>query len=455
MLSTRQAGAVGELENRREMRELMDSKWVVLGGGISGLTAAKFLQAHDREYVLLEKSPCLGGLTRTTQVADFRFDYTGHFLHLSRYKSPSQIPYSNLDDNEWQTVERKSYFFVADRLIKAPIQYHLGELPKEICKECADSYEARPKGGGQNASFRDFIVSGFGQAVADRFLIPQNEKTMATSLGRLSINAVKRFFPPPDEKSIRAGLTGQEMRTAEYNKTFWYPRQGGIELLVRGLAHGLTRVATNEEVVRIDMDQRSVLTKAGHRFTWGYMLPSIPLKALCVMTNDKELLAAADQLTHSSSISFNFGVRGKLPGELKDAHWIYVPDRSIPFYRLGCYSNISSSMCSHGSSAIYVEVAVSGDDIDRIDIAGELQSRVILALEQLGWVRRVDIVCSVTHVIRCAYVHHTPEREQLVDHIRFRLNECGIYPIGRYGLWDYMGMEDSIESALSTARGLL
>ena len=112
-------------------------------------------------------------------------------------------------------------------------------------------------------------------------------------------------------------------------------------------------------------------------------------------------------------------------------------------------------MCSHGYSAIYVEAAVSGDEIDHIDIAGELQSSIISALERLGWVRREDIVCSVTHVIRCAYVHHTQEREQLVDQIRFRMNEYGIYPIGRYGLWDYMGMEDSIESALSMVRGLI
>jgi protoporphyrinogen oxidase len=190
-----------------------------------------------------------------------------------------------LDDDEWQAVEKRSYFFAANKLITAPIQYHLGELPKEICRECADSYEARPKESGQKASFRDFIVSGFGQAVADRFLIPQNEKTMATSLGRLSMSAVKRFFPPPDDKLIRAGLSGQPLKTAAYNETFWYPRQGGIELLARGLGHGLRSVASNEEVVRIDMDQRSVLTRAGHRFAWGFMLPSIPLKDLCVMVS--------------------------------------------------------------------------------------------------------------------------------------------------------------------------
>jgi len=430
-------------------------KWLVVGGGISGLAAAQCLQEHGREYTLLEQSPSFGGLTRTVKVDNFCFDYTGHFLHLSRYGSPAGVPYASLSNNDWQKIERRSYFLAAGRLITAPIQYHLGELPDDILKQCVDSYEGRPKAAMEKPTFRDFIVGGFGQVVADQFLIPQNEKTMAISLDRLSISAVKRFFPPPDEKRIRAGLVSHGTTPTEYNSTFWYPKQGGIELLVRGLGRGLKSVEVNEQIVAIDLDQRSVLTKAGHCFTWDFLLPSMPLKAICALSNDEELRRAADQLSHSATISFNFGVRGSLPKELKDAHWIYVPDRSIPFYRFGCYSNISGGMCTPGNSAIYVEAAVPGEDSDHTNIVGELQPKVIAALEQLGWVSSEDIVCSVTHVIRCAYVHHTPERELRIDRIRSRLGECGIYPIGRYGLWDYTGMEDSIESGLATVRGLL
>ncbi len=118
-----------------------------------------------------------------------------------------------------------------------------------------------------------------------------------------------------------------------------------------------------------------------------------------------------------------------------------MPDRDIPFYRFGCYSNISAAMCSSGYNAVYFEVGVPGEDIDRTDIAGKLQTEVIAALEKLGWVKSEDIVCTVAHVIRCAYVHHTPERDQLVRDILSRLNAAGIHPIGRYGLWDYVGME--------------
>ncbi len=428
----------------------MSRKWLVAGGGISGLAAAQCLQAHDRDYLLLERCPTVGGLTRTTHVEDFCFDYTGHFLHLRRYPSPAQIPYAKLNDEDWETVERKSYFLAGGRLVTAPIQYHLGELPDGLRAECETSYDARPKADGDATGFRDFIVSGFGQAVADRFLIPQNEKTMATPLSRLSIGAVKRFFPPPDEARIRAGFANTGERFAEYNTTFWYPKRSGIDVLTRGFAHGLRSVAANQDISHIDLDDRVVTTSSGLRVEWEKMFPSIPLKTLCKLTNDPELTNAAANLSHSSTISFNFGVRGILPDALKDAHWIYVPDRDIPFYRFGCYSNISSAMSSHGTSALYVEVGVPGEKIDGVDIVGKTQKDVVAALEMLGWIKSEDIICAVTHVIRCAYVHHTPERDGLVEEILSRLNAVGIHPIGRYGLWDYVGMEDSINSALTT-----
>jgi hypothetical protein len=49
--------------------------------------------------------------------------------------------------------------------------------------------------------------------------------------------------------------------------------------------------------------------------------------------------------------------------------------------------------------------------------------------------------------MRHAYVHHTPTRNESVRFILNRLKEHNVYPIGRYGLWDYTSMEDSMESA--------
>jgi protoporphyrinogen oxidase len=424
---------------------------VVLGGGISGLTAARTLQQQGREFLLLERCPTLGGLTRTVEVGEFCFDYTGHFLHLSRYPTPEDIPYANLKNDDWVRVNRRSCCYVGGKLITAPIQYHLSELPQNLLQQCAGSYEARPPlTGNGDATFRDYIVSGFGQALADLFLIPQNEKTMAISLDRLSQRAVRRFFPRPDDRLVRAGMLGHTPAEANgYNSAFWYPKVGGIGRLVKGLQSGTENLALAQDVVSLNLRDKTLRTRDGSMFAWDMIFSSIPLKCLCAMTDDRDLVSASQQLSHSSTISFNIGIRGQLPAEFNNLHWIYVPDRNIPFYRVGFFSNIGKGMSTAGHNAIYAEVGMPSEAVDRTDLVHDLQPRVIRALEELGWVESRNIVCVVVHVLSHAYIHHTPQRDSVFESVTARLRDHCIYPIGRYGLWDYTSMEDSMESARS------
>src|SRR5690242_12667649 len=255
---------------------------LVLGGGISGLTAARVLQQHRKAYLLLERCPTVGGLTRSVDVSEFCFDYTGHFLHLSRYATPEDIPYASLKNDEWARINRRSCCYVGGKFVTAPIQYHLAELPPHLLTQCRESYEARPIASqSDTATFRDFMVSGFGQALADLFLIPQNEKTMAISLHRLSNRAVRRFFPPPDENLVRRGMhsgcASASNGTNGYNATFWYPKTGGISRLVDGLRAGLTHCAVNEDVVAIDLRNKTISSRTGNTVPWQVMFSSIPL----------------------------------------------------------------------------------------------------------------------------------------------------------------------------------
>jgi len=422
---------------------------LVLGGGISGLAAARALQERQRDFLLLERCPTVGGLTRTVEVGEFCFDYTGHFLHLSRYATPEDIPYANLKNDEWAQITRRSCCFVGEKLITAPIQYNLSELPPSLFAQCVESYNLRPSlSNSEDVTFRAYIVSGFGQALADLFLIPQNEKTMAISLDRLSKHAVRRFFPAPDENLVRTGMAGRVPLSAKsYNSTFWYPRAGGIERLVQGLRTGIGNCAVNQDIISVNLRDRTICTSTQGTFRWDVMFSSIPLKSFCEMTGDQELQSAAAALSHSSTVSFNIGLRGPLRPEFEDIHWLYVPDRAIPFYRVGFYSNIGEGACAPGHSAIYVEVGLPSEEANRIDLIHDLQPKVMKSLEELGWVDRRDVTCAVIHVMRHAYVHLTPQRNKAIDTILPRLRESCVFPIGRYGLWDYTSMEDSMESA--------
>jgi len=424
---------------------------LVVGGGLSGISAARSLQKSGYRFMLLERCPALGGLTRTIEIGDFSFDYTGHFLHLHRYESPSAIPFAGLLDDDWIAVKRHSSCFLADKMISAPIQYHLGELPPDILEKCVRSYDERPFTNCANATtFREYLVSNFGHVLSDLFLIPQNEKTLAISLDRLSLKAIKRFFPVADEFAIRQGIKGKPIVNTGYNTTFWYPRTGGIESLVRGISRGLDNFQVNQDVCVVDLDQRKVITKSGLEIKWNVLLSSIPLPSLCSMTGNPELILGANQLTHSTTICVNIGLNGGIAPPLRDKHWVYVPDRNIPFYRVGVYSNISEGTCSSGRTALYAEVGMPVAQLRHVDFIA-LQTNVISALEELGWIEREKIESVTLNPLHCAYVHHTPEAEPLVGKLIMRLNHAGIFPFGRYGSWDYTSMEDSIHDGLSVA----
>jgi phytoene dehydrogenase-like protein len=74
-----------------------DFSTVIIGGGISGLTCAKYLNDKGMSFVILEGSDALGGRVRTDMVEGFRLD-RGFQVLLTNYAEARKIlNYSNLD----------------------------------------------------------------------------------------------------------------------------------------------------------------------------------------------------------------------------------------------------------------------------------------------------------------------------------------------------------------------
>ena len=424
---------------------------LVAGAGIAGCAAANELQAGGIDYLLVEKNSEPGGLTRSINLGDACFDYTGHFLNLARFKSPAALPYANLDDKDWMLVKRKSGVYMEGEIVPAPFQYNLFYLPEQLREKCIKDFRTRPEKK-KDISFKEYLRSGFGQAICDYFLFPYNEKLMDCDISELSVDAVKRFFPVPDSEMIESGYSkeGENLSTG-YNRAFWYPKRYGIGLLAKGLSQNLNKLLTCCNIEGIDPGLRCAYTRRG-KISYERMITSIPLKQLCSLTNDPDLQSLGSALRHTRVFCLNLLFRGTPSEFFKGSHWIYIPDKDIPFYRIGVYSHICPQMNPTMTTAFYVEVAFS--DNKKLPVMSTLIDEIFLSLEKPGWVKRH--MCSVLSAnwIDCAYVYFDHNHRDVTEKILNTLRDYNIFPIGRYGLWDYITMEDSIISGIETARSL-
>lgn len=53
-------------------------KYLIIGGGISGLSFARNIS--NESYLIIEKETSLGGLCRTHYNGEYVWDYAGHFF---------------------------------------------------------------------------------------------------------------------------------------------------------------------------------------------------------------------------------------------------------------------------------------------------------------------------------------------------------------------------------------
>src|SRR5207245_2679421 len=101
-------------------------------------------------------------------------------------------------------------------------------------------------------NFKEMLYARFGRAIAEKFLIPYNEKLYACDLAALDKDAMGRFFPHADLPEIVRNMKAPD--NASYNSTFTYPEGGAIEY-VRALASAVRgdRIALGEPLVGLDV----------------------------------------------------------------------------------------------------------------------------------------------------------------------------------------------------------
>jgi protoporphyrinogen oxidase len=410
------------------------TRYLIVGAGVTGLSFADWLR--DDDYLIVESEQEIGGYCRTVKRDGFVWDYAGHFFHF-RNPHVERDLLNRMGAAEVLHVQRDSRIWYADRYIDFPFQKNIHQLPKHEYEQCVRGLRGRPRGDGD--SFKSMLYARYGRGIAEKFLIPYNEKLYAINLAALDPDAMGRFFPHASEEEILRQGEGRSF--AGYNATFTYPEGGAIQY-IEALAQGVRRdrIALNEPLAGIDLRSK-VATTSARQIRYDVLVSTVPLVkllALCGIAYD------ASVLSHNKVQVFNLGFDSKGP---PDVHWIYYPQREISFYRVGFYDNIFDS----DRMSLYVEVGVPWDIDLSPDERGALKARVLADLQTVGVVENQTLVASHDVLLDPAYVHITRSSISEATSKRKLLAAQAVYSIGRYGAWTYCSIEDNIVEARALA----
>ncbi len=411
------------------------TKFLIVGGGITNLSFAAFL--NDDDYLICEALDDVGGYCRTIKQDGFVWDYSGHFFHF-RHKEIEEMLVNRIGVDKVRHVEKQSSIWFKQGLVDFPFQKNIHQLPHDDFIDClVGLFEKDDSAAPQN--FQEMLYAKFGKGISERFLVPYNEKLYATDLSQLDVDAMGRFFPYADVPEIIRGFRKSDNRS--YNSSFTYPEGGAIEY-VRALQQDVIpeKISLHEPVLSIDLDAK-IATTNRRKIQFEHVISAVPFPKLLKMTG-----IAHDPAIYSYNkvLVFNLGFDQKGP---RDVHWIYFPERELSFYRVGFYDNIFNTP----RMSLYVEIGHPADtQLDEAAIE-KAKQQVLEDLKRAQVITNQQLVSSHQIVLDPAYVHITRRSIADVEEKKATLQTRGIYSMGRYGSWTYCSIEDNIIEARTLA----
>jgi protoporphyrinogen oxidase len=425
------------------LKPMENVRHLIVGAGISGLATAAFMK--DRDVCILEADREIGGYCKTVKQDGFTWDYSGHFFHFKHADIEAWLR-ARMPGQDIRTIKKESFIVYGDKLIDFPFQKNIHQLPQAEFIECLyDLYFARSsdvakKGdAAPETNFKEMLYARFGRGIAERFLIPYNEKLYACDLSTLDRDAMGRFFPHADLPDIIRNMRVAD--NATYNATFTYPEGGAIEY-VKALASAVpsSAIALEEKLVSLDLKRRVARTTK-REITYERLVSSAPFPSLVKMAG---LAHDASAFTWNKVLVFNLGFDRKAD---LGRHWVYFPDKGVSFYRIGYYDNIFAA----DRLSLYVELGYARDAVLGPAEIETQKARVLADLERIGITKGHRLVSHHSVVMDPAYVHIT--RGSIAEFTRLSriLKANGVYSIGRYGGWTYCSIEDNIVEARALA----
>jgi protoporphyrinogen oxidase len=451
----------------------------VIGAGPAGLTAAYCLSKEGRAVTVIEKDPVyVGGISRTVEYKDFKFDIGGHRF-FSKSKEVVDLWKEILPD-DFISRPRLSRIYYGGKYYSYPLSAfealsNLGIYTSAMCMASFAYAKAFPIKDPQN--FHQWVRNQFGEKLFSIFFKTYTEKVWGMSCDEISadwaaqrikgldlgvavMNALKKALLPA--RRPKAG--GPVVKTLI--ESFEYPRLGpGMmwEAASRKIQKRGGRVLKGREFAGMSWDSAAqlwtieVVCADGSRETWtaNHVVSSAPVRELA-----EKIAPTPISRLHARALKYRdfltVALMVKKPDLFPD-NWIYIHDPSVKVGRVQNFRSWSPEMVQPGMSCLGLEYfCFEGDNLwDAPD--AELVALAKREIAKIGLIAEGDVTDACVVRQPKAYPVYDEGYRDNVATIRNDLE--GLYPtlhmVGRNGMHKYNNQDHAMMTAMLTAKNII
>ncbi len=465
------------------MSKLANNEILILGGGLTGLSAGYVLTKAGLKVKVFESDSSVGGLSKTIIHNGFRFDLGGHRFFTKDRELNNFI--KELMGKELISVPRKSKIYMRNKYFDYPLKplnaiFGLGisttiEILFDYAAERIKNLIREP----QNISLEDWVVGNFGRKMFNIYFKEYSEKVWGIECSMISAEwvaqRIRGLSLASAVKNAFFKLNGKDVPSLV--DFFLYPQLGIGRIsdrLKEDIEAGNNIVLTDSCIERVnhsDFKVESIVVKhlipphpplvKGGRGDLSVMhgiefISSIPITKLVKMLHPappENILTAASKLRFRDLVIVAVMINRK---RVTDQTWIYIPEQKIPFGRLHEPTNWSEKMAPEGKTIIVAEFfSFKGEGIwSKSD--EELTAITVENLENMGFVKKHEIIGSVVVRVPNAYplfeIGYKERCDEIYEYLgRFK----NLHITGRSGMFRYYNMDHAIESGIKTAERII
>ncbi|MEM0054513.1 MAG: FAD-dependent oxidoreductase [Nitrososphaeria archaeon] len=428
----------------------------VLGGGLAGVVFALEIKQifPNVEIVVLEKSNILGGLLKSVSINNHVFDVGGSHVIFSRNKTLLERILSFLGGN-FVIRQRCAKVLLGSTFVPYPLENGLYVLPPEERAEALihflEAWTSRDKDW-MPKTFKDWIYGFFGKWIAEKYLIPYNEKIWKRPLDEIDVDWVHMpgRVPIPNWKDIVKSAIGIPTVGYVEQSIFYYPKNGGIQTLFTSIAKKAEKLGVkfvrNFTVSRIKKSDEGWVINDEVRAE--RLISTIPLKELVnALDAPEDVIKASEELDYNKVLVVGIALKKDAPNQ----HWIYVPNSDVLFHRYAWISNYSPKNAPRGRATILAEVTLPPSKKANLE---ELTNKVVADFEKLDVFKRDEVLFTNAWLHEYGYPIYKKGHKEKRETIIMWLNGKNIISAGRWGCWQYWNMDKVYEDIINKLKTL-